>query len=375
MHKFLAGLVAGLATLLAAPGALAAPVTVDLRIEGPTRTLFEGPVTTDVRTFRFTGEAAEHRCDGSSGGHATPVPTRGAALVTASEQTPFSIGGTWHDQFGATINEVAGESTAYDPATNRYLVEYENEAAASIGACGDDIRPGDRVLFAYGTGSEPLLRLSGPASARPGETAAVTVRDASGAAVSGASVGGRTTGADGVAVVGPFGSRGDHDLKATKPGTIRSNRLRVCVSDGADGACGSPAGGGSGAPGAGPGGATVRDTAAPATAVALRDGAVFSRRRAPRLLRGTVSDASSLHSVKLRLTRRVGRRCSYFSGRRERFVRMRCGRGSFFRIGNDASWSYLLPRRLGRGRYVLEAKAIDSAFNRGAAERVRFRVR
>ena len=54
---------------------------------------------------------------------------------------------------------------------------------------------------------------------------------------------------------------------------------------------------------------------------------------------------------------------------------MRCGRGSFLRIGDRADWSYLLPKRLGRGRYVLEAKAIDGAFNRGAAARVRFRVK
>ena len=100
-----------------------------------------------------------------------------------------------------------------------------------------------------------------------------------------------------------------------------------------------------------------RDTAAPATALALQSGAVFSRRRAPRLLRGTVAaDPSGLLAVKLRLTRRVGKKCSYFSGSRERFRPMRCGRGSFFKIGDRADWSYLLPKRLGRGRYVLEGE-------------------
>jgi hypothetical protein len=54
---------------------------------------------------------------------------------------------------------------------------------------------------------------------------------------------------------------------------------------------------------------------------------------------------------------------------------MRCGRGSFLRIGDRADWSYLLPRRLGRGRYVLEVKAVDGAFNRGKPARVRFRVK
>jgi hypothetical protein len=199
----------------------------------------------------------------------------------------------------------------------------------------------------------------------------VRVTDAAtGAAVAGATVGDRVTGPDGTATIGPFTRRGEQDLKASKPDTVRSNRLQVCVSDGSDGFCNNAA--------AAPGGAgpAARDTTAPASAIRLRDGAVFSRRRAPRLLRGSVTaDPSGLHSVKLRLTRRVGRKCSYFSGRRERFVRMRCGRGSFLKIGDRADWSYLLPKRLGHGRYVLEAKAIDGAFNRGAPARVRFRVK
>jgi hypothetical protein len=373
MLKLIAGLAAGFALLAAPPMAVAAPVTVDLRIEGANSTLFEGPVTTDIRPFRFTGESAEHQCDGTTTGSSpSPVATRGAALVAAAEQTPFSIGGTWSDQFGATINEVAGENVAYNPDTGRFLGEYKNAKFADVGACGDPITNGDRVLFAYADGSEQLLALTGPASARPGGTATVKVTNAAtGAPIGGAAVGGRNTGADGTAVVGPLTQRGDQDFKASKPGTIRSNRLRVCVSDGSDGFCGNGSAGAPGAPGA-----VANDRAAPATSVTLRNGAVFSRRRAPRLLRGHVaSDPSGLLAVKLRLTRRVGKKCSYFSGRRERFVPMRCGRGSFFKIGDRADWSYLLPKRLGRGRYVLEAKAIDGAYNRGAVTRARFRVR
>ena len=58
-----AGMVAGLLSLAAAP-ALAAPVTVDLRIEGATRTLFEGPVTTDVR--QFPSNQGAKPCDNGS---------------------------------------------------------------------------------------------------------------------------------------------------------------------------------------------------------------------------------------------------------------------------------------------------------------------
>lgn len=377
MHKFLSGLLAGIALLIAAPSALAAPVTVDLRIEGPTRTLFEGPVTTDVRTFRFTGDAVAHRCDGTAaenhGASPTPVPTRGAAVAAAAEQAPFAMHGNWPDSLGSpSFSDIDGESVAFD-GTSRFLAEYKNAQFASVGSCGDGVSPGDDVLFAYTDGNEPLLALAGPASSTPGGTATVKVTDASsGAAIAGATVDGRTTAADGTATVGPFTQRGEQDLKASKPGTVRSNRLRVCVSDGHDGACSTTA---PGAPA--PSSPAARDTTAPtATVAGLRNGAVYSRRRAPRLLRGKVTaDPSGLRSVKLKLTRRVGRHCSYFSGRRERFVPMRCGRGSFLRIGDGADWSYLLPKRLGRGSYVLEVKAVDGAFNRGKPARVRFRVK
>jgi hypothetical protein len=362
------------ALALAAP-AVAAPVTVDLRIEGPARTLFEGPVTTDVRPFRFTGDI-DHTCDGTAatgGTSPVPVPTRGAALAEAAERTPFAIAGTWHPQFGASFTSIAGEAVAFDPATNRFLGEYENGAFAQLGACADDIQPGDRVLFAYGDGTEPLLALSGPSTAPPGRPVTVRVTNqATGAPVQGAEVGGATTGADGAAAVGPF-AVGPHELKAARAGAIRSNRLRLCVTTGADGACGTtiaqPGGGGGGS------GPVAGDTTAPVARIAgIRNRQRFSR--GPRELRGTVSeDPSGIRAVKLRLTRRLGGACWYFSGGRERFLRRRCGTDHAFRIGDRAQWRYLLPARLKRGRYVLEAYAIDRARNRGTPDRVVFTVR
>src|SRR5688500_1848447 len=90
------GLAAGLLALAAAP-ALAAPVTVDLRIEGATRTLFEGPVTTDVRPFNFTGGEPHECARGGTG----PQVTRGAVIAAGAEAAPFTIGGTWNDGFGS----------------------------------------------------------------------------------------------------------------------------------------------------------------------------------------------------------------------------------------------------------------------------------
>ena len=365
-----AGLAAGLVVAALLPStAAAAPVTVDLRIEGPTRTLFEGPVTTDVRQFRFTGESTGHTCDGTAaigGPSPTPVPTRGAVVAQAAETTPFTIAGTF-GQFGASFTSIAGESVAFDMATSKFLAEYVNGQFASLGACADEAHTGDDALFAYGTGSEQLLELAGPALARPGQTVALKVTDAgTHTAVAGATVGGRTTGANGTAVVGPLNARGIADFKATKTGAIRSNRVRVCVTDGQDGACGSQL----------PQPAAPDRTAPVATIKGIRNGQSFSRRKAPRKLRGSVTqDPSGLWAVKIRLTRKLGDRCWYFSGSKERFLKRRCGKKHAFKVGDRAEWSYLLPSRLPRGRYVLDTYALDNAFNRSTTTRVRFRVR
>src|SRR5919204_480528 len=89
----------------------------------------------------------------------------------------------------------------------------------------------------------------------------------------------------------------------------------------------------------------------------FKDGAVLTT--GPRELRGSFgADRSGIREVKLRLTRRAGGACSYYSGKLERFRRAGCGQGAYFKIGDRADWSYLLPKRLGPGRYVLDAVAV-----------------
>src|SRR4051812_9643374 len=366
-----------------APAADAAPVTVQLRIEGPTRTLFEGPVTTDVRTFHFTGDPTQHTCDGTKSGNGgdspSPAPTRGGAIATASEVNGFAIKGKWFDGLGASFSEINGENVDFDANTNRYLVEYENGQAAQVGSCADWMVNGDDELFAYGDGTETILKLTGPATAKPGQAVGIKVVDqGTGAPVVGASVEGKTTGADGTATVGPYDARGDHAFKATRAKSIRSNALHVCVTDGADGFCGTSA------PGTAPSGgassqsaANPQTTAAPPTArdllaphgrlTSLKDGSRFEHGQGPRELKGSVGDdASGLLMVKLRLTRNVEGKCSSWSSKVERFKRTRCGvsHGWYFKIGSDAAWSYQLAEKLGPGRYVLDVQAVDKAYNR-----------
>jgi hypothetical protein len=347
-----AGMVAGL-LLVASPPALAAPVTVDLRIEGATRTLFEGPVTTDVR--QFPSNQGAKACDNGTG-----AVTRGAVIAAAG--VPFSA--DWNDGFGnPSFKTVDGENVEY--AAERFLVEYLNGAGSMTGACTDPVKTGDQVLFAYAKFDDKLLKLAGPATARPGDSVTLTVTDGT-APVGGATVAGKPSGTDGTVTVGPL-ARGDNDFKATADMAVRSNRVRVCATDGADGACGTTV---PTAPAPLP---TVLDRAAPtATLSGLRDKQTLSR--GPRELRGSFADSSGVKTVKLRLTKRLGKKCWYFSGRMEKFRGTRCGRGPYFSIGEKADWNYLLPSALGKGRYVLDAIAIDGAGNRTPLARGTTRV-
>ncbi|MDX6692254.1 MAG: hypothetical protein QOG15_3711 [Solirubrobacteraceae bacterium] len=376
-RRLLVILTGGLLLLLCIPAlAAAAPVTVDLRIEGKTSTLYEGTVTTDIRTIDVGDGTGAHTCDGTNNGaNPTPGPTRGAAFAAAAAgPAGFSFQGTWYPGFqDVTFETIAGQSVAFE-MPDQFLVEYKNAVSASVGSCQDQIASGDDVLYAYGNGSEQLLKLAGPATVTPGATATLHVTDAAtGTPVAGATVNGTQSTADG-SVAFALPAPGPVKFKASKAGAIRSNSVTVCASSGADGACGSvtptpcETTGRDGLCG-------TRDLTAPrATILGISDRQHFARKKAPRHLRARVSgDPSGLLFSKLRLTRNAGRgRCTYFNGRTERFRRgllingTRCGatHGHWFKVGDEPDVDYLLPKRLPRGRYVLDVTAIDRAYNR-----------
>ena len=115
----------------------------------------------------------------------------------------------------------------------------------------------------------------------------------------------------------------------------------------------------------------------------MRTGETFSKGRGPRTLKGTVAaDPSGLGSIRLRLSRNDRGSCTAFDGTTERFTKLkRCSTltARFFAIPAAASWSYQLPGKLGRGRYVLDAVAVDKAGNADSTlvrgrNRVVFRV-
>ncbi|HEV3229494.1 MAG TPA: hypothetical protein VGY97_08475 [Solirubrobacteraceae bacterium] len=374
--------------------ALATPVTINLRIEGATKTLFEGPLTTDAHTAAnpinapdsSTSIVGPHPCDYKDngnpplGGSAAGTPT--TAAFDGVAQAGATFGAIWYSSQGDFFVTQLGSDANGGPPTYPSWGFAVNYQSGSVGGCQLTLSSGDQVLWAYDFFNKVhLLKLAGPSVANVGQPITVKVTDGgTAAAMPGASVGGQTTDAQGNASI-TFSKTGTQSLKAEAPSSVRSNRLDVCVHNGNDGTCGStaptsassttPAGT---LPTAGPAPApptyaTGLPVTAPATGFlrGIRYGHRFARDRAPRTLRGTVSaDATGIEAVRLRLSRRTIYACQGFDARLERFRSTRCGieHAPWFSVGTSTRFSYLLPHRLRPGRYVLDLEVIDGAGHR-----------
>jgi len=362
---------------LAAPAAAATP-TVSVRVEGQNGTLLPRTVITPPDR---------------------PEPDTGCVADSAANALDAAVNDDWdNQQFTTTI---LGETHAYpNPDYWGFWAFRGGRYVATTGLCDEHLQAGDELLAAYNVfdGAPtifPLWITGVPATAAPGTPFTVTVYQAAcstqycdpgdghpvakaGATVSAGGVT-ATTGADGRATL-TLADRGPVALRATAEKANPSASEPTCVTDGADGFCGTTAPDGTQQPGQpAPPAAAPATPAGPdkdpatVTITGIREGQVF--RRGPRELTATVEDdPAGLYGVKLALSRRAGGRCSTWSGRKERFRRARCGRHSSFTVGTSRDVSYLLPKRLGRGRYVLDVVSIDGKFNRDPLARGRNRV-
>lgn len=372
--------ITGPAVALAACLALAAPAgaatfTATVRVEGQNQTLL--PTTTVTLDPSKSVTLDKKTCAGDTAAYALDQATKG----------------NWdHQELTQTI---LGETHKFD--NNDYWAFWYDEKYGQVGICDQHLTQGDRVLALvdvtpppnYDSTVFPIAITGAPSSAATGDTATVSVvqYDANGntAPLAGATIAGGaspvTTGSDGRATV-TFDHAGQVALKATKA-SERSDVASVCVHSGNDGTCGTAAGGSGPASGgtssaSSPSATTtapsaVKDTVPPhARLLGITEGHVYKHGQGPRLLKGSVGDdASGLLMVKIRLTRNDGGKCSSYSSKTEQFKRTKCGvtHGWYFAIGNNADWSYLLPEKLGPGRYVLDVDAIDKAYNRDDARR------
>ncbi len=333
--------------LLAVSTAGATDVTV--RVEGKTANL--------VPAAKVTLPAADVLKDGE---HPCARTSFGGALQSA-------VGNDWTASYSASLGTyfLTGIK-GFSPAGNDYFALWVNNKYTTKSVCDPGLQEGDSVLALvdycdYDAAAQTCknesvlpLALSVPPKVTPGVPFTATVSryamDGSSAPVAGASVGAGTTDAAGNVTVTVVGA-GPVALRATKD-NFAGVDATTCATTGSDGLCGT----------------TKPDTTAPAGRITgIAEQQRFAKGKGPRTLSGKVdADPSGIKGIELRLTRRDGKRCSWFSGAKEKLVgTRRCGadRATFFSVGDRADWSYLLPSRLPRGRYVLDVRVTDKAGN------------
>jgi hypothetical protein len=377
-RSILAG-VAGISLALAATAtATAAPVT--LRVEGSSGTLVKAASVDPAGVGTLVRDGAN--CAG------TDTAAGALELATAGDWDGSDFG------FGVSVDRI--RTVTNDFASGRYWELFVNGVSASVGACDQAVQAGDEVVFATACGAADatdcftggFLDVKAAPTAKPGEPLTVTATQttsgyqvptettpAGGATIAG---GGQTAtaGADGTAAI-TLTQRGAVELRVTRERQV-PDTVAVCVTDGADGFCGTRRPDGTTLPpeiGGAPVTPAAPDVDAPVAKVTgIRNGQRFARAKAPRRLTADVADASGVLQVKLSLTRQVGKRCWAFSGKQERFKRVRCGTHPVFKLDSTGAVDYLLPKRLGKGRYVLDVRATDREYNRDGLARGRNRV-
>ena len=223
----LAACALGSALTLPAASAIAAPAALNLRIEGKTSTIYEGPVTSDGHVVEpATGE--RRRCDGTNGGaNPQPGPTPTSTLDDGAKLGAF----TWDGQYFASFSDYRIDRVGPDSATStQFWGQYVNSKAAEVGGCQQIVKAGDEVLWAYDAfAKQHVLRLAGPIAGRTNEPVSVRVTDGGdGTALAGASIGATTTGLDGTAQLS-FAQPGIYRLKAERADSVRSNALSICI--------------------------------------------------------------------------------------------------------------------------------------------------
>jgi hypothetical protein len=147
--------VASLLTVAFAPVARATPAQINVRIEGKTETLFEGPVLSDghnVKGITDTDAPAwGRRCNGlNNGAHPAPGPTPTVASVDAMAILGEGFDGDWYgsgsfdDYF---ITQWGPERQ--DVGAGDYWGLVVNNVFTSVGGCQYQVDVGDEVLWVY----------------------------------------------------------------------------------------------------------------------------------------------------------------------------------------------------------------------------------
>jgi hypothetical protein len=285
---------------------------------------------------------------------------------------------------GDFVDTILGETHAFTNNSDSWTEWVNYKLGAGI--CTDLLGEGDQVLMVadhvppptFAPTVLPLVVAGAPAGVQVGVPFTVQVSaigtppgqeampgegtpgPAEGVTVAGTGATTATTGPNGTATV-TLTTAGNVTLRAAKAGDAPSAPFVVTGS-----VAGQPVVSAV-APYTGP-------YAVVAKAAGVVDDHVYSHKDAPKVLTGTVLAHTSVASVSLRLRRSYKGRCYAYNGVSTRFVKARCGQGSFFKVSTAPSFSYLLPSTLAPGRYVLDIQATDVAGNRTTLARGTSRI-
>jgi hypothetical protein len=260
----------------------ATPITVNVRVEGATETLFEGPVSVIPHGVKAASDTIQRSCNGINSldpWNTTPEPTPTSSAVDAMSLIGETFDGQWYPGFNDYFIKRFGPDAEKGGKSWGIVV---NNVFTNVGGCQYQLDAGDEVLMAFNAFEfRPILALfpagysggSGPPTAtatlgQPFEVEVDSYEDdaedtppahperAGSSAFAGADVSPVTTnpvnGFEKVDVEDPatvetdshgkasitFTTPGWHRIKATVPATgpgateeeaIRSNRLDVCV--------------------------------------------------------------------------------------------------------------------------------------------------
>jgi hypothetical protein len=147
---------------LGASAAEATPTEVNVRIEGRTQTLFEGPILTEghaVSSYKGDGgseaeDLAEHPCGGINANDPNnPLlgPTATAASVDAMNEIneTQAMAGEWDPGFEDYFVKQWGSEAENAEADGRSWATLLNNVFTSVGGCQRQLSTGSEVLWAY----------------------------------------------------------------------------------------------------------------------------------------------------------------------------------------------------------------------------------
>src|SRR4051794_1644775 len=166
LHHF-AAVMAALFTLAFAASAVATPVSLNLRVEGPNSTLFEGPVTSDVvqvpAADSSTHVVAARDCDGVHNGGSPDNPygyaAAGATATSTLYDTANKSGLAWDATWYAAFDDIIVNTLGPDaPAPGTYWTFFINwKTDPTYGGCANQVSSGDDLLWTTWDYSSPLL--------------------------------------------------------------------------------------------------------------------------------------------------------------------------------------------------------------------------